>query len=214
MSALATGALDRLGAEGVLAVIRAADADGAVRAGRALAAGGVRALEVAFTTPDACEAITELAHDADLLVGAGTVLTGAQATAAIEAGARFLVSPGLVESALEAGEEAGVLAIPGALSPTEVIAAAQRAPVVKLFPASLGGPDYLRALLAPLPGLRIIPTGGVSADTVGQWRTAGAFALGAGSDLCPAAAIAAGDGATLTAAARRYRAALTREDGR
>jgi 2-dehydro-3-deoxyphosphogluconate aldolase/(4S)-4-hydroxy-2-oxoglutarate aldolase len=210
VSALATTALDRLAAEGVLAVIRAPDAEGAVHAGRALVRGGVRALEVAFTTPDAAEAIAELARDPAVLVGAGTVLTAEQARAAIEAGARFLVSPGLVEPVLELGGEAGVLAIPGALTPTEVLAAARRAPVVKLFPASLGGPAYLRALLAPLPQLRVIPTGGVSAANIADWCAAGAFALGVGGDLCAPAAIAARDDAAIAAAAGRCRDALDR----
>jgi 2-dehydro-3-deoxyphosphogluconate aldolase/(4S)-4-hydroxy-2-oxoglutarate aldolase len=218
MSAASTeSAHQRLHAEGLLAVIRADSATAAVRAGRALAAGGVRALEVAFTTPGAPAAIRELAADEELFVGAGTVLSAGQADDAIAAGAAFLVSPSLVDTVLDAGREAGVLALPGALTPTEVVAAAARADVVKLFPASLGGPGYLKALLAPLPELRIVPTGGVSAENVGAWLDAGAFALGAGGDLCPAAAIAAGDDEELTRRARGYRIALdahAREAGR
>ena len=208
MSALATSALDRVATEGVIAVIRAPDVDHAVHAGRALVAGGVRAIEVAFTTPGAPEAIAELAREPTAFVGAGTVLSAAHASAAIAAGARFLVSPGLVEATLELGDEAGVLVIPGALTPTEVLAAAGRATVVKLFPAGLGGPAYLRALLAPLPDLRLIPTGGVTAANVAEWRAAGAFALGAGADLCSPAAIAAADGAAIATAAARYRRAI------
>lgn len=208
MSAVAGDVQDRLAAEGVIAVIRAGGAREAVVAARALAAGGVRAVEIAFTTPGAPEAIAELSGEPELLVGAGTVRSAAHAADAIEAGARFLVSPALVEPALELAEQAGVLALPGALTPTEVLAAAERAPVVKLFPASIGGPAYLRALLAPAPELLLVPTGGVSAANAGEWLAAGAFALGAGSELCPSAAIAAGDTDALTASARRYRAAL------
>jgi 2-dehydro-3-deoxyphosphogluconate aldolase/(4S)-4-hydroxy-2-oxoglutarate aldolase len=213
MSALAQSAIQRLHGEGLLAVIRAGAARHAVEAGRALAAGGVRALEVAFTTPDAEQAIGALAASGDLFVGAGTVLSPAQAEAAIEAGAQFLVSPGFLEPVLDVAEAAGVLALPGALTPTEVLAAAARADVVKLFPASLGGPAYLRALLAPLPDVKLVPTGGVSATNVGDWLDAGAFALGAGADLCPPAAVAAEDFASLTESAQRYRAAVQRARG-
>jgi 2-dehydro-3-deoxyphosphogluconate aldolase/(4S)-4-hydroxy-2-oxoglutarate aldolase len=210
MSALAQSAVQRLRAEGLRAVIRAGTAEHAVHAGRALAAGGVRALEVAFTTPDAEQAIAALASSGDLFVGAGTVLTPAQAEAAIDAGAQFLVSPGFLEPVLDVAEKAGVLALPGALTPTEVLAAAARAEVVKLFPASLGGPAYLRALLAPLPEAKLVPTGGVSVTNLGDWLGAGAFALGAGADLCPPGAIAAEDFASLTESAQRYRTALDR----
>jgi 2-dehydro-3-deoxyphosphogluconate aldolase / (4S)-4-hydroxy-2-oxoglutarate aldolase len=213
MPALTETALQRLQAEQLLAVIRADSPRTAVLAGRALAAGGIRALEIAFTTPDAPDAIAELADDRELFVGAGTVLSADQAQSALDAGAAFLVSPSLVPSVLEVGRDAGVLALAGALTPTEVIAAAAQADVVKLFPASLGGPAYLRALLAPLPDLRAVPTGGVDADNAAQWLDAGAFALGAGGDLCPPKLIAAGDFNALTERARRYRATLDRRAG-
>jgi 2-dehydro-3-deoxyphosphogluconate aldolase/(4S)-4-hydroxy-2-oxoglutarate aldolase len=208
MAVVADSVQQRLRDEQVLAVIRAGSAAEAVQAGRALAEGGVRALEVAFTTPDAAAAIGELAADPELFVGAGTVLSGAQAHAAIDAGAAFLVSPSLVPDALAVAREAGVLALPGALTPTEVVAAAEQAEVVKLFPASLGGVSYLKALLAPLPDLRIVPTGGVSAANASEWLAAGAFAVGAGGDLCPPGLIAEGRFDELTRRARGYREAL------
>jgi len=208
MPALTEAAAERLRAEGLLAVLRAPSAAGAVTAARALAEGGVRCVEVTFTTPDAPAAIRELAADPDLFVGAGTVLDERQAEAAIEAGASFLVSPGLMWPVVDAGEAAGVLTLPGVLTPTEVAQASERVDVLKLFPASVGGPSYLKALLAPFPDLRLIPTGGVSADNLGEWRAAGAFALGAGGDLCPSGLIAAGDFAAVTDRARRYRSAL------
>lgn len=213
MSTVETSAVARLRTEQLVAVIRAGSAGHAARAGQALGEGGVRALEVAFTTPDAAQAIAELSRSSELFVGAGTVLSADQARAAIEAGAQFLVSPALIEEVLEVADEAGVLAMPGALTPTEVIAAAQRAEVVKLFPASLGGPGYLKALLAPLPDLKLLPTGGVDAGNVGDWLAAGAFALGAGADLCPPGRIAAEDFDHLTESARRYRAALQAATG-
>ena len=208
MAVVAEPIQQRLHDEQVLAVIRADSAASAVEAGRALAAGGVRALEVAFTTPDAPAAIRELAADDELLVGAGTVLSDAHAHAALDAGAAFLVSPSLVPAVLAVAREAGVLALPGALTPTEVVAAAELAEVVKLFPASLGGVSYLKALLAPLPDLRIVPTGGVSASNAREWLAAGAFAVGAGGDLCPAELIADRRLDELTKRARSYRAAL------
>jgi 2-dehydro-3-deoxyphosphogluconate aldolase/(4S)-4-hydroxy-2-oxoglutarate aldolase len=208
MAVVADSVQQRLQDEQVLAVIRADSAGAAVEAGRALAAGGVRALEVAFTTPDAPAAIRELATDDELFVGAGTVLDADQARVAIDAGAAFLVSPSLVPEALAVAREAGVLALPGALTPTEVVAAAQVADVVKLFPASLGGVSYLKALLAPLPDLRIVPTGGVSVDNAHEWLAAGALAVGAGGDLCAPALIADGRFDELTRRARNYREAL------
>ncbi|HEU4656340.1 MAG TPA: bifunctional 4-hydroxy-2-oxoglutarate aldolase/2-dehydro-3-deoxy-phosphogluconate aldolase [Capillimicrobium sp.] len=210
MSVTTQPTVERLRAEGLLAVLRAPSAAAAVRTAHALADGGIAAIEVTFTTPGAPEAIAELAQDPRLFVGAGTVRDARQAEAAIDAGAAYLVSPGLLWPVVDAGEQAGVLTLPGVLTPTEVAHAAERVDVLKLFPASVGGPAYLKALLAPFPDLRLVPTGGVNADNLGEWRAAGAFALGAGGDLCPSDLIAAGDFAAVTDRARRYRAALDR----
>lgn len=212
MPAIAESTVRRLQAEQLLAVVRAPSADAAVRTARALAAGGIRGIEVAFTTPDAAAAIAEICRDEELFVGAGTVLSADQAEASIQAGAQFVVSPSLAVPVLEAGNAASVLTIPGAVTPTELVAAGELAEVVKLFPASLGGPSYLRAVLAPLPHLKLVPTGGVSADNLGDWYAAGAFALGAGGDLCPSDLIAAGDFDGVTERARRYRTALDNVD--
>jgi 2-dehydro-3-deoxyphosphogluconate aldolase/(4S)-4-hydroxy-2-oxoglutarate aldolase len=213
LTTITESARQRLHDEQLVAVVRADSPDAAVRAGNALADGGVRALEITFTTPEADVAIAELSRRGDVFVGAGTVLDADQAARAIAAGANFLVSPSLVLEVLEAGTEAGVLTVPGALTPTEVLSARRHADVIKLFPSSLGGPSYLKALLAPFPGLSIIPTGGIDAGNVGQWLDAGAFALGAGGDLCPPKLIAAGDFEGLTATARRYRTALEAHAG-
>jgi 2-dehydro-3-deoxyphosphogluconate aldolase/(4S)-4-hydroxy-2-oxoglutarate aldolase len=193
---------------GVVAVVRGPSARAAVVAARALARGGITAIELTFTVPSAEEAIAELAGEEGLLVGAGTVLDADQARAAVAAGARYLVAPNLDPAVVEAARELGAPLLPGALTPTEVAAAMRVAPVVKLFPAGLGGPAHLGALRGPFPGLRAVPTGGVSADNLADWLDAGALAVGAGSDLCPAEAVAAGDEDALRARAERYAAAL------
>jgi 2-dehydro-3-deoxyphosphogluconate aldolase/(4S)-4-hydroxy-2-oxoglutarate aldolase len=205
-------AIERIRDEGILAVVRAANPRAAVETAKALGAGGVRAIEITFTTPDAERAIERLRRDHDdLFVGAGTVRTVPQAEAAIDAGSEFLVSPGLAFDVLAVARREGVAAIPGALTPTELDAASEWSDVVKLFPASLGGPSYLKALRGPFPDLNLIPTGGVSVANLGEWRGAGAFALGAGGDLCPPAAIAAGEFDELTRRAAAYREALDRK---
>lgn len=192
----------------VVAVLRAGSATAAADAGRAVAAGGVTALEVAFTTPDAPAAIRALAADEDLVVGAGTVLTEAQARAAVAAGARYLVAPNFDPVVADVAGELGVALLPGVFTATEVAHAAGRCPALKLFPASAGGPAYLRALLGPFPDLAIVPTGGVTAENAGEWFAAGALAVGAGTDLCPAEAVARGDLDRLRRRAAEYASAV------
>ena len=162
-----------LAARGVVAVLRAGSAERAVAAARALAAGGVTAVEVTFTVPDAPGAIAELAADESLLVGAGTVLTPDQADAAVRAGARFLVSPGLDDQVLDAAERLGVPALPGVFTPTEVARAARRCSLMKLFPASLGGPTLLAALRGPFPDLASYrPAASARAPSANGWPPA------------------------------------------
>jgi 2-dehydro-3-deoxyphosphogluconate aldolase/(4S)-4-hydroxy-2-oxoglutarate aldolase len=199
---------DQLRAElakrGIVAVLRAGSAERAVAAALALAEGGVSAIEVTFSVPDAPAAIAELANDESLLIGAGTVLSADQVDAAVRAGARFVVSPNLDEQVLDAAADSGVPAVPGVLTPTEVARAARRCSLLKLFPASLGGPAFLAALSEPFPGVGFVPTGGVTADNLADWLRAGAVAVGAGGALCPRAAIESGDADVLRARARRY----------
>jgi len=197
-----------LAERGILAVVRAGSADRAVAAGHALAEGSVTAIEVTFTVPDAVLAIARLAADDSLLVGAGTVLTPDQVAAAVQAGARFVVSPHLDDRVMDAAEELGVPAVPGVFTPTEVATAMRRCSLVKLFPASLGGPELLSALRGPFPDLAAIPTGGVDSANLGDWLAAGAIAVGAGADLCPAGAVEAADADALRGRAERYVAAL------
>ncbi len=202
--------LERLRAASVLAVLRTPDADSAVRAAEALVAGGVRAIELTFTTPGAADAIrrTRAALGDDVIVGAGTIRDRGQLDAALEAGAEFLVTPHLDAELLPAMLASGRLALPGTLTPTEMAAAiAAGAEAVKLFPASAFGPSYLQALRGPFPDLQVVPTGGIGPGDVAAWLAAGAVAVGAGSELCPSALVAEGRWDELTDTARRYLAA-------
>ncbi len=204
--------LDQLGRRRIVAVIRTGSADAAVFAAEALAAGGIDAIEVTYTTPGAAAAIRELADTrADLLVGAGTLTSAEQAREAVEAGASFLVSPHTCLPVLDVGAEHDVLAIPGVMTPTEIAAVSERAPLLKLFPAGSGGPAFLRALRGPFPDLRLMPTGGVSAENVADWLAAGAFALAAGSELCPPRSIDERDRAEIERRARAYVSAAGRD---
>lgn len=144
---------------------------------------GLTLLEVTAETPGALEAVGRAA-DAGTPIGAGTILDADHATAFLRAGASFIVSPGLVPEVVEAAVRAGVPAVPGALSPTEIVAAvAAGASAVKLFPASLGGPAYLRDLRGPFPDVPFVPTGGIAVEVVRTWLDAGAACVGLGSAL-------------------------------
>ena len=178
--------LDRLRDAVVVAVLRAPDPESALASVGALVAGGVRAVEITYSTPDAAAVVDRLRreHGDDLLVGAGTVTTAAQAVESADAGAQFLVSPGTTEPVAAALRSTGVPFALGALTPSEVMTAVTLgADVVKLFPGSLGGPSYLKALRGPFPDVPLMPTGGVRADNVRAWLDAGAFCLGAGGEL-------------------------------
>lgn len=168
----------------VIFVIRGASADEALTTAHRLATLGARALELTYTIPGALEALRELAsYQSDSFVGMGTVVDDSQARLAIEAGARFLVSPGLDLAALRFARARGCPMLPGVQTPTEVMAAlAADAEAVKLFPARPAGPDLLRALRGPFPLTRFVPSGGVKAADADQWFEAGATAVGVGAD--------------------------------
>lgn len=171
--------LARLRDARAIAILRAGEAETAAGALDAAVRGGFRVLEVTMGTPGALEQIRRLAADPRLTVGAGTVLTLEEARAAAEAGARFLVSP-VTDPAIIA-EAAGLdcVAIPGAQTPTELYAAHRAgAPLQKLFPAPAAGPQTLRAILAPMPFLRVVPTNGVDEHNAAAWLDAGAYAVG------------------------------------
>ncbi len=180
--------LQRLREARVAAVIRADDAESAVAVAEALVEGGLTAVELTYTTPDAGDAIARARSrlGRDVLVGAGTLTTREQIAEATAAGADFLVTPHLDHGLLELMLASGVLALPGVLTPSEVASAlAHGAAAVKLFPASSGGMPHLRALFGPFPGIKVVPTGGIDLTDVGAWLEAGAWAVGVGGKLAP-----------------------------
>jgi 2-dehydro-3-deoxyphosphogluconate aldolase/(4S)-4-hydroxy-2-oxoglutarate aldolase len=202
-----TGDVELLEQAGLVAVVRGRSAEDAVGVSEALADGGVRAIEVAFTTPQAAAAIAALVERLAgcAVVGAGTIVSRSQADAAIAAGAAFLVSPGFDADVVEHVHAAGREILPGVATATEVMAATRHGVrALKLFPGSLGGPDYLRALRGPFPDVRFMPTGGVSLATVPEWLGAGAFAVGVGGRLAPSLLRDDDDRAAVAAAARAF----------
>lgn len=178
---------------GIVPVVRAANVDEARRAVDAICTGGIRVIEVTMTVPNAPAMIQELErqYGNEVLTGAGTVTTAKQAEICLDAGAHFLVSPGLSVPVVQTAAKRGILAIPGALTPTEVMAAVEAGvQLVKIFPCgSVGGPKHIKALKAPFPQIRLIPTGGVSLSNAAEYFAAGSFALGVGADLVDLAAL-------------------------
>ena len=145
----------------------------------------------------------------EVLVGAGTLVTRAQVAEAAEAGASYLVSPGLDDEVVASMRATGLPAMAGVLTPTEVMMGVRLGvDVMKLFPGSLGGPSYLRSLRGPFPDVPFMPTGGVSADNVGDWLAAGAIAVGAGGELASAGDISSGDFAGIREKGRRFLTAI------
>jgi len=193
---------------GLIPVLRAKSAAQGHAVVDAMLAGGVTVVEVTMTVPGAVDLLKELKkqHGGNLLLGAGTVTTAAQAEATIDAGAEFVVSPSLHPEVISTTKKLGKISIPGALTPTEAITAWDAgADYVKIFPCSaVGGASYLKALLAPFPHLKLIPTGGVTLQTAESFLKAGACALGIGSDLVNLAAIDTGHPETITESARAY----------
>lgn len=199
--------LEQLIATGVVAVIRADSASQLVDVCRALAAGGVRACEITMTTPGAIEAIAAASQalGSEALIGAGSVTDAATAEAVIRAGARFVFSPIFSPAVVEATHRHDRVAVPGALSPTEILAAWNcGADLVKVFPANHFGPQYFRDVLAPLPFLKLTPTGGVDLTTAADWIKAGAAAIGVGSALVRKDLIAGRRWEELAALAQQY----------
>lgn len=180
--------IERLGDLAVIAVIRAESGRDAVEVSQALIEGGIEAIEITFTTPDAGAALSELRerHGYGILLGAGTITRASHVEAAHSSGASFLVSPGSVPELVERMIDTGLATIPGTLTPTEIQQAlGLGVPAMKVFPGLLGGPAYLKALRGPFPDARFVPTGGVSEQNVGEWFAAGAYAVGVGGALAP-----------------------------
>ena len=192
---------------GIVAVVRAES--GAALAGvvKALAEGGVTAAEITFTVPDAVEVIRQVRREVgdSVVLGAGTVLDPETARAALLAGAEYIVSPTVNVEVIRLCRRYDKVVMPGAFTPTEVITAWEAgADVVKIFPAEVGGPPYLKALRGPLPQVRMMPTGGVDLNTAEAFLRAGACCLGVGGSLVEPKAVAAGDFARLRDLASRY----------
>jgi len=191
---------------GIVAVIRLKDPARVRGVVDALAAGGVRALEVTMTVPRAVDLIRELAPTMPdgFLLGAGTVTDAATTRAVIDAGAAFVVGPVFRPEVIAACHDRDVPAIPGCFSPTEILAAHEAgADIVKVFPATALGPTFIRDVRAPLPQVKLMPTGGVTIENAGEWIRAGAAAVGVGSALLDGKAIESGRFEVITANARR-----------
>jgi 2-dehydro-3-deoxyphosphogluconate aldolase/(4S)-4-hydroxy-2-oxoglutarate aldolase len=198
--------LDRLKALRAVAVVRARDPEEAIAIADALFSAGLEAIELTFTTPEIERAFPEVRRrlGSRLLLGAGTITTLGQLQVAVEAGADFLVSPHLNPELLTAMLASGRLAIPGVLTPSEVASALLLgADAVKLFPASTVGPAHMKALFGPFPGLRVVPTGGITIASAGTWLAAGAVAVGLGGELLPKALRDAGAWDEISANAAR-----------
>ena len=191
---------------GVVAVVRLDDLTNAVPLTEALVAGGVSAVEFTFTNRLAARAVELVASEigARVLVGAGSVLDPETARVAILSGAEFVVTPTLKPATIEMCTRYGVPVVAGGLTPTELLSATEAgARFVKIFPASLGGPGYLKDLLGPLPHLKLVPTGGIGADNAAAYIQAGACAVAVGSNLVDPKTVGAGEWSVLEERARR-----------
>ncbi|TEU12421.1 MAG: bifunctional 4-hydroxy-2-oxoglutarate aldolase/2-dehydro-3-deoxy-phosphogluconate aldolase [Anaerolineales bacterium] len=191
---------------GVIAIMRAKSSDQLLAAADAIKAGGVQVIEVTMTTPGALDVIRQATerYGADVLFGVGSVLDPESARAAILAGAQFVVSPTLNLKTIELCHRYSIPVVPGAYTPTEILTAWEAgADMVKVFPASVGGPAYFKAIKAPLPQVKLVPVGGVNLDTTADFIRAGADAVGVGSALVSQKLLEAGDFAALTERARR-----------
>ena len=197
----------RIKTERAVAVIRTDSMERALAAAHAVIAGGFRAIEITCSFAGATDAIAKLAEadECNLLLGAGTILNRDQVHEAVEAGARFLVSPCVLPELIEAARELQVVIIPGAFTPTEIYTAyLLGADIVKIFPAVRFGPEYLKAVRGPLPHIPIMPTSGVDASNVAEWFRAGAVAVGAVSGVLDPELIRNGDWIELTKRAREF----------
>ena len=197
----------RIKAEGAVAIIRTDSIERALNAAQAVIAGGFRIIEITFSFREASKAIAKLteSNEDDLLIGAGTILDRQQVHEAVEAGAKFLVSPCVLPDVIDAAQELGVAIIPGAFTPTEIFTAhSLGADIVKIFPAIKFGPEYLKTVRGPLPNIPIMPTSGVDASNVAEWFRAGAVAVGAVSSVLDPELIRNGDWDEITKRAREF----------
>jgi 2-dehydro-3-deoxyphosphogluconate aldolase/(4S)-4-hydroxy-2-oxoglutarate aldolase len=203
--------LARLHDLGLVAVIRGPSLDLTLKLVDALVRGGVTGIEITFTTPNALQVTQALQeqYGDTILLGMGTLTEPVQADQALHAGATFLVSPHTERELARSMTATGLLTMIGALTPSEVMMAKRLgSDVIKLFPGSLTGPAYVKALKGPFPDLRIMPTGGVSIENVAEWFSAGVFAVGAGSELCPTQLVTEGRFDEIVTRAQRFVSAV------
>lgn len=197
--------VDRIEQAGVVAIVRLDDYQHAAGMARALKDGGIEVIEFTYTNPAAGDAVRATRDELgdDMLVGAGTVLDPETARAAILQGADFIVTPTVQVETIRLCNRYSVPTVIGAFTPTEILTAWEAgASIVKVFPASVGGPRYLKDVRGPLPHVKLIPTGGVSIDNAGEFIRAGAVAIAAGSNLVDAGTVKQQDWGTLTERAR------------
>ncbi|MDQ4501724.1 bifunctional 4-hydroxy-2-oxoglutarate aldolase/2-dehydro-3-deoxy-phosphogluconate aldolase [Sinomonas sp. ASV322] len=202
-----------LAADRTLAVVRANSIPDVAGLAGALASGGIRGLELTFTTPDVLTHVrraVETAGEHGAAVGVGTVLTGDQARAAIDAGAQFLVTPGIRPDVARVATEAGVPVTLGAMTPSEVAQALDLgSSIVKIFPARQVGPAFLKDLQGPYPGVKLLPSGGIDASNARSYLDAGALAVCCGTSVVPPSAVEAGAWDDIAARAAAFTAALS-----
>jgi 2-dehydro-3-deoxyphosphogluconate aldolase/(4S)-4-hydroxy-2-oxoglutarate aldolase len=193
---------------GIVPVVRTSSAESAVKAVEAIYEGGIRAAEITMTVPGAIRALEAVADrfGDKIVLGAGTVLDPESARVSMLAGAEFFVTPSLKLATIEMVKRYGKVIMPGALTPTEVLAAWEAgADIVKIFPCgNVGGPKYIRALKAPFPQIEMIPTGGVNLETAGEFLKAGACAVAVGAELVDAKTIKEGRYEIFTERARKF----------
>ena len=197
--------------QGIVAIVRMQEAERVLAVAEALARGGVKIIEITMTVPRAVELLRTLAErlGSDVVLGAGTVLDTETASSVIDAGARFVVSPVFLPELIQLCHARDVAVAPGCFTPTEIFTAYRaQADLIKVFPATSLGPSFFRDVLAPLPGVPIMPTGGVALDNVGEWIRAGAVAVGVGTALLDRQAIRDENYALLTERARAFVAAV------
>lgn len=199
--------LSRVLESGIVAVIRANSGDLLSDVAEALLSGGVQVMEITFTVPGAIRVLETVAQRMGdrVLLGAGTVLDAETARAALLAGAQFIVSPSTNLDVIRLCRRYGKLVMPGAMTPTEVVAAWEAgADIVKIFPSEITGPKYLKALHGPLPQVRLMPTGGVDLNTAAEFLRCGACALGVGGSLVEKKAVETGDLGRIESLARQF----------
>lgn len=207
MAVRTTTALEFISEKGVVAIMRANSSDQLLAAADAVKAGGVNAIEVTMTTPGAIDVIKQATskYGDDVLFGVGSVLDSQTARAAILAGAQFVVCPTLDLETIKICKRYSIPVVPGAYTPTEVLTAWEAgADLVKIFPASIGGPSLIKALKGPLPQVKLVPVGGVNLDTTADFIRAGAEVVGVGSSLVNNKLLEAKEFDKISEAARRF----------